>query len=1015
MSGIMLMRLSLLLLLLSPLSSLAQAPLSMSDAERLFRSGLELIDKGNYGAAREAFDKYLDMPEATGLNKTEANYYKAYTALKLHHPDGEKLILNYLDEYPSNPRSAFAYFDLANFFYDERNYTKAVNYYKQINYGVLNANQFSQAKFRWAYSLFNLRRLKEALEQFNFIKSQNNQFSAAASYYAGFIEYGEGDYDRALVDLQKAAQSPGYANVAPHLIASIYYKQQKYDELLAYAEPIINQGKEVNELAEIYLLVAEAYFKKKNYAEASKRYEAYFERKRDAERPAYLRAGYAYYSTGDDASALNYFKRSASDKDSTGYCASYYLGILYLKQGEKQQALTSFDNARKFTADKNLVEEASFHYAKVAYDLGRTEPAIAEFEKYITDNPQGSYVNEAKELLSQAYVNANNYNKAIAYIESLPRRNPNLDRAYQKATYLKAVEHFNKNEYAEAVTFFERSLKYPLDDEYTALAAFWCAEAYSIGKKFDEAIIKYQRVQGLPSQKNSEAAIRSRYGLGYAYFNEEAYAKALVQFKEFLGQTNTSNPNYADAVLRLADCYYVARNYNDALLNYRKSISSRTPDADYAYLQVANILGIQRKYDEAASTFSQVIMNYPRSRFIDEAYFQKAQFELEQGNYPAAQLTLTQLINTQRNSKYLPYAYLRRAAAHYNLKDYNATINDYLKVLQDFANHPVASDALLPLQEALNLQNRGSEFENVLAAFRQANPEKKGLEAVEFESAKSLYFNQDYARSIPALTRYITSYPESPRRSEAKYYLAESYYRQRDFDKALPIYAELEADKNFNLAARVVARIAELEFRLGNYDNAKYFFHKQAAIASSKRDQYNAWSGLMEAHFLLAAYDSVEYYAKQIMERANINAGAQNKAALYLGKSAMAKGDYETAKDEFIAALNTARDEYGAEAKYLLAEIFYLAKEYRRSYEILVELNSDFAAYQEWVGKSYLLLADNFLAMGDTFQAKGTLNSLIANHPLEEIKAKARAKLRSIEQSEIKSSTNPSTDTTRND
>jgi Flp pilus assembly protein TadD len=55
----------------------------------------------------------------------------------------------------------------------------------------------------------------------------------------------------------------------------------------------------------------------------------------------------------------------------------------------------------------------------------------------------------------------------------------------------------------------------------------------------------------------------------------------------------------------------------------------------------------------------------------------------------------------------------------------------------------------------------------------------------------------------------------------------------------------------------------------------------------------------MESHYLLAQYDSAEKYARIILEKGNINAGAQNKASLYLGKAAMARGDYELAQDEF--------------------------------------------------------------------------------------------------------------------
>jgi TolA-binding protein len=285
---------------------------------------------------------------------------------------------------------------------------------------------------------------------------------------------------------------------------------------------------------------------------------------------------------------------------------------------------------------------------------------------------------------------------------------------------------------------------------------------------------------------------------------------------------------------------------------------------------------------------------------------------------------------------------------------------------------------------------------------KNANPDAKGIESVEFESAKNLYFNQEYQRAIQRLASYASSYPESPRLNEARYYEAESYYRLKDFNKALTIYEGIATDKSFLFASKVVGRMAELEFKLARYDKAIPQYHQLARLATNKKEQYAAWSGLMESHYLLAKYDSATAYAQIILEKGNVNAGAQNKASLYLGKAAMAKGDYDLAQDEFLNTLNAAQDEYGAEAKYLLGEIQYLNKQHKQCYETLISLNTDFAAYPEWVGKSFLLLADNYLAMGDTFQAKGTLNSLIDNFPQENVKVLAREKLKKISDEEIK-------------
>src|SRR5207245_9030257 len=80
-----------------------------------------------------------------------------------------------------------------------------------------------------------------------------------------------------------------------------------------------------------------------------------------------------------------------------------------------------------------------------------------------------------------------------------------------------------------------------------------------------------------------------------------------------------------------------------------------SPDADYAHLQSGVILGIQRKYPEAAVELDQVIRNFPRSRYLDESLFERAQLFFEQGNYEGAVTEFSKIVDrksTRLNSSY---------------------------------------------------------------------------------------------------------------------------------------------------------------------------------------------------------------------------------------------------------------------------------------------------------------------------------------------------------------------------
>src|SRR5690606_18847751 len=139
------------------------------------------------------------------------------------------------------------------------------------------------------------------------------------------------------------------------------------------------------------------------------------------------------------------------------------------------------------------------------------------------------------------------------------------------------------------------------------------------------------------------------------------------------------------------------------------------------------------------------------------------------------------------------------------------------------------------------------------------------------------------------------------------------------------------------------------------------------------------WSAMMEGYYALEKYDSVDHFAQNILNNALVTTEAEGKAQLYLGKSAYKRNKFGAATDYFLNTLNTAKDENGAEAQYLLATIYHQQAKYQNSLETLFDLNKNFSAYDYWLGRSFLLIADNYLAMKETFQAKATLESILAH------------------------------------
>ena len=118
---------------------------------------------------------------------------------------------------------------------------------------------------------------------------------------------------------------------------------------------------------------------------------------------------------------------------------------------------------------------------------------------------------------------------------------------------------------------------------------------------------------------------------------------------------------------------------------------------------------------------------------------------------------------------------------------------------------------------------------------------------------------------------------------------------------------------------------------------------------------------------------------------------------MYAGKAYLAKGDTAAATKEFSEISTKTSTAVGAEAKYNVALLQYLKDDFKTSQKTAFELINKMPSHDYWVAKSFILLADNYIALKDNFQAKSTLQSIISNYEGDDdILPTAKAKLESL-------------------
>ncbi|MDQ1089067.1 TolA-binding protein [Siphonobacter sp. SORGH_AS 1065] len=991
---------SCLLSMYSGQALLAQNTLNYTSPDTYYRSGIEFIEKKNYASARQEFQRFLDTNKgllaSNDLNAVNAEYYIAMSALYLNQPEAEILSERFVKNHGDHPAAKQLYADLGNYYYNNGDYARAIPYLEKAS-GM-------EATFKLGMAQYYTQNYPAALTSLDVVKQSSTEFATAASYYAGVIRFKNEDYAGAVLDFRRIENSKEFGNEAPGWIAHSYYRQRQYDSLISYAEPILRKGnKSGKKLDDLSLLTADVYFQKGNYAKASEYYKMHTNfRGGKLPAPAAYRYGYSLYRQNDFNGAINTFKPLAANRDTLGQYSSYYMGISYLNTDNLQYSLAALDQARRLNFNKSVQEDAAFNHAKVQLDLGNGNESVKEFDQFIQTYPNSAYLNESKELRGEGLLLSNNYALILDYLDKERNLSPKQRNQYQQAAYNIGINAYNAEQFDRAIAAFDKSLKYNDNRDLAVAARFWKAEATSAQQKYAEVIPQYTQLIASSEQSRivPDYKIRSRYGLGYAYYNTREYDKASTQFKAYTdavrGLPSADRSNYEDAMIRLADTYLVAKRYDEATKIYDQVAVTGKSDKDNALYNKGISLLYTDKYAEARTTLNQLLNQYPNSPYVDDAIFQLGMVELNQQNYQGAVAQFTKLIKQQPQSPILHAAYLQRAIAYSNMKRYDEAIADYQVILSKYAASKSAESALIGVQDALNSAGRPEEFSTIIKGYEQSNPNGESLEKVKYEAAKNLYFGEKYAQAIEAFQSYIQQYPKSASTPEGVYYLADSYFRTEDRTNALRYYYQVIRENKTQFVNRAAQRAAELEYQNENYRAAANNYQTLLRTSSNKKDQVAGQLGLMETYFKGNKLDSSLVYAKEVINGGNAVLGAQNRAQLFAGKIALAKGDSKKAIEEFEKTAKLAKDSYGAEAIYNVAQILYKEKKCKESRDKIINELKEQYTDQLWIDRGFLLLSDVYVCLNEAFQAKALLNTIIEGAENKEVVEEARKKLAAL-------------------
>jgi TolA-binding protein len=952
------------------------------------KKGMEHMELKNYQSAQTEFELAANEAKLKLANHQVvlsdiAEYYYAYCAYKMDMPNTELLYLNYIKNHHETPYRRKAYFDLGNYYFEHKKTTDAMKWYEKVDRSDLSNEDLLQYKFNMAYTYFKKKKFKEAKPLFAAIKNAKNQYQEPATYYYGFISFYDKKYNDAQKSFEKLKNSKLYQNVVPYYLVQIYYMQGNYQKTVDYAQPLLDNPKTKNR-KELNHIVGQAYFESGQYEQSIPLLKNYIDNTRKVSKEEMFQLAYAQYKTGQYAEAIENLQPLSVVKGALGQNAMYLLGNAYLETGNKSMARDAYQAAIDDELDPEMTEVSSFQFAKLSYELDYYSIAINSLTAFIKKYPSSEYKAEALSLVSNVLLKTKNYARAIEVIENNNISGPKIEATYQKVCLYRAVELYNDGQDNDALVLADKSMKNNVDQDLKAQAVFLKGLVFYNQKKYDDAVKAfawYKQFDTDAGDWNSKTL--ANYNLAYCYFKTKKYAKASTYFEKSLDQFSLNQKGLIiDANLRNADCLLMSRNYDRALTFYDKVIDNNWSAKEYALLQKSVIYGLQGNFNAKISTLESLLRNNPTSTYADQSQFEISDANLQLGNIQTAIAGFNKFTSKYPNSKFMPEAYLKLGLLFSNAGKDNKSLEAYKKVVIKYPNSEEAKEALIALKELYVAMGRPNDYikfvENEVGISVSVNEQEK----IMFQSAEEKYISGDCSKTVEITTDYISLFPNGASVLDVQYFRADCSFKAKNFNQA---FIDYKAVAGKGLSKYIEESLLKATFiayeKNKNYQEANALYNDLYTYASLQSNKEIAQIGLMRTYFRLGSQTEVLRYANDVLNDDNISQDVKQEATFYKAKALFETGKFNQAKVVFEEVIEQqATSKIKAESAYHVALIKNKNNDFEGSKADCFFIKNEYASYTYWVVKTFILLADNYDALDNIFQAKATLKSILDNY-----------------------------------
>lgn len=951
---------------------------------RLFVEGKELFSLKNYSGCIDKLEAYKQHSTDADLIQ-EADYMLVYSAYEQGRPNAVELLKDYLDVYPASRHADEVNFLIGSAHFGQGEYQKAIFWFNESNIDMLSPEQQEAYCFRLAYSLLQIGDMEKARGYFARIEQIGTKYREASTYYVAYIDYATGKYNNALVEFTRLKDLPDYKERSLYYITQIYFIQNKYEKVISEGKELLASYPDSENNSEVYRIMGNAYYHLGNEDQAINMLSKYVSSTDSPLRGDLYILGVCYYNKGNYSSAVNALGRTVRENDALSQNAYLYLGQSYLKLKDKNNARMAFEAAATSSFDKQVKEAAMYNYALLIHETAFTGfgESVTIFEDFLNDFPNSKYADKVNDYLVEVYLTTKNYQAALNSIDKIKHPSTKILEAKQDILFQLGTQAFTNMELDKAVDLFSRAISlgaYNLESRNDAY--FWRGESYYRQGEYNKAVSDYRTYLNNTRQRNTDMYALAHYNLGYSYFKLKEYGEALNRFRQYVNlESNQQTPAYADAYNRIGDCLFHNRQFAMAEENYTRAAQLQPSAGDYSVYQKGFLLGLQKDYKGKISVMDRLIREFPESQYVDDALFEKGRSYVLLDNNQAAAASFEQLMRDFPQSSLARKAGVQLGLIYFNDNQPEKAADAYKSVI---SNYPGSEEAKVALQDLksvyieLNDINSFAAYANSLGG--NVRFEVSEQDSLTYLAAEKLFMRGDNEGARRSLTNYLQTFPQGAFSSNANFYLASIAFAKKDLEEAKRLFSLVLESGDTKFREESWARKAEIEYLDKDYAAAMESFKHLQAVAENPENKEAAKLGLMRCAELIGQPQEALLAANDLLKEPKLSPEIMSEARYVRAKAYISLKQENKALADLKEISKDTRTIHGAEAKYLLAQLYYDNKDDKNAETVLMNFIENGTPHQYWLARGFILLADIYIRQGDDFQARQYLTSLQNNY-----------------------------------